>query len=492
MKHSSLSRRRFLKMAGSLGAVSAAGHTMGTSFFPSARAQSQGTPPLLFVVAAAGGASITDSFLAVRSADSQGGGGLNTFSDAMLSQPFGSAFRIPKTVDASIEGAIDLGNQYPMNQFLTKHGSDVSVLTQECTSVNHLIGAKRCLNGNQINAGRTIQEAMALRWGEGLLLPNANMSGGGYILPGDDDSIPNWARAEPIADAKLFAFSTHPSRGIKGAPDENLLAHARQVRSSVEAASPFLRTFKNSSLIQNYQSRRALMASQMEAANLIQKLMLFQNSGQVPLSDFDLESSPLSASLISHFPKMLTDPYEGQAALAFLLARYGVSNAITFGVGSSPVFESTERIVNAPIGFDWSHNDHLGGQNTMWSRVLKTLDGLIDLLKTTDYLGDPTKGKMWEHSLIFVATEFGREKSAGGGGSGHHLNNGNVIISPLIKGNKVYGGVDPNTLLTYGFDPQTGQPAPGTLMHEEHVYSAVAHALDIDFPNRINMPGLLA
>ena len=36
--------------------------------------------------------------------------------------------------------------------------------------------------------------------------------------------------------------------------------------------------------------------------------------------------------------------------------------------------------------------------------------------------------------------------------------------TPLLTGGRVYGGMDPDTLLTYGFDRTTGAAAPGTLM----------------------------
>ncbi len=51
-----------------------------------------------------------------------------------------------------------------------------------------------------------------------------------------------------------------------------------------------------------------------------------------------------------------------------------------------------------------------------------------------------------------------------------------------------FGGVDVNTALTFGFDPVTGIAAPGSLMREGDVYSAVAHALGIDFDGRVDMP----
>ena len=127
----------------------------------------------------------------------------------------------------------------------------------------------------------------------------------------------------------------------------------------------------------------------------------------------------------------------------------------------------------------------------MWSRVLRTADALIELLKETDYVeGDPSQGKMWDRSLVYFPTEFGRDKVASGG-SGHNLNNGSLLISPMIKGNRVYGGVDPTTNLTFGFDPQTGEPRPGVEMTEPDLYGAIAHALDISFPGRRDCPALV-
>jgi hypothetical protein len=40
--------------------------------------------------------------------------------------------------------------------------------------------------------------------------------------------------------------------------------------------------------------------------------------------------------------------------------------------------------------------------------------------------------------------------------------------------------VNPDTLMTYGFDPETGRPDPGRNMVEKEVYSGIAHALGID------------
>jgi uncharacterized protein (DUF1501 family) len=152
-------------------------------------------------------------------------------------------------------------------------------------------------------------------------------------------------------------------------------------------------------------------------------------------------------------------------------------------------------VIGAPIAFDFSHNSHRQAQSVMWARSLRLLDVLIDLLKTHDYLGDPALGKMWDRSLIYMASEFGRDKTrpalSDSWGTGHDLNNGSLIISPLIRGNRVYGGVDPKTALTYGFDPQTGEPTKDKKLFEGDVYSLIAHALGVEFPGRIDFPAVV-
>ncbi len=48
-------------------------------------------------------------------------------------------------------------------------------------------------------------EAMALRHGEDLIIPNCNMANDGYIQPGIDASLPAFAQAEIIASPLGFA-----------------------------------------------------------------------------------------------------------------------------------------------------------------------------------------------------------------------------------------------------------------------------------------------
>jgi hypothetical protein len=102
---------------------------------------------------------------------------------------------------------------------------------------------------------------------------------------------------------------------------------------------------------------------------------------------------------------------------------------------------------------------------------------------------------MWDRSLVYIATEFGRDKKrpadSASWGTAHHLNNGSVLISPLLKGNAVYGGVDPKTCLTYGFDPVTGAPDKNRVFNESDVYSVIAQALNLDVPAARPFPAIV-
>ena len=73
------------------------------------------------------------------------------------------------------------------------------------------------------------------------------------------------------------------------------------------------------------------------------------------------------------------------------------------------VLGGANGLANPPLAFDFSHNDHRGGQAFMWQRILGTVDELIDLLKSEPF--DATTGEtMWDRTMIYVATDFGRTR----------------------------------------------------------------------------------
>ncbi|MCU0674126.1 MAG: twin-arginine translocation signal domain-containing protein [Myxococcota bacterium] len=484
-----MNRRSFLRhLATGAAAVSTAS---ALSLLPF-RSRAKAAPPpgrkFLFVISASGGGSILDSLLPVAASEVSTparAATLLAFPDEAIAQPTGSAIRCVRNL--RLGGTFS--NDYDPADFVAAHFRDLAVVTVENTSVNHVVAQKRAITGAGIDGGRTIMEAVAMRHGDGLLLPNVNLASGGYLEPGDAP-VPDRVRGEVVTRPELFASATHGYRGIPRAPSASVIERARSARRNLDAISPL--ASRPSALRDRYLELRDELAPGLESADLITKLMLLSESPDTPLSEFELAQSPDGPALAAQFPLLGVDRLQTQAAIAFLLVKHGVSCSVTFGPGFEPSFLPDGSILDTPIAFDFSHNDHVTTQNTMWSRIFEVADGLIRMLKTVEYDDGST---LWDASLIYVATDFGRSKERPAGsltfGSGHHLNNGNVFVSPRLKGNRVFGGVDPETCLTYGFDGRTGEPRRDEVMREGHLYSLVAHALDVDFAGREDMSGLL-
>ncbi len=445
-----------------------------------------GKPKFLIVVSAAGGASMVDSFLAVRASESSNAATVNAYDDGAVQSVVGSPFRAVKYSSPKL-GSIPLAVSTDQLGFVQKHKDSMLVATTVGTSVNHTIAQKRSLTGNAAWRGRTLQEAVALQGGGGMPLPNVNMGVGGFAERGTDASLPLSCFGETVVNPSLWPLGLDGARGVEGAPSKDVLALARAARNKIDSQSVFGQTFDNSEALQRWNEQRIIGQPQLEALDLITKLNVLPNlPPQWPLEKYGVGSSADGDKVRAAFPSYLTDPVQGQAALAFLLLKNRVSVSVTLGPDFNVVIGNggVSTIANPPLAFDYSHNDHRGAQSFMWARILSTVDSLIGLLKSETF--DQATGEtMWDRTLIYVATEFGRTRTRPSGltefGSGHDLNNGVLLISPMVKGNTVLGGVDPNTTLTYGFDPRTGTPQPGKVTsNEPDIYSGVLTAMGAD------------
>src|SRR5262249_637943 len=297
-------------------------------------------------------------------------------------------------------------------------------------------------------------------------------------------TLPSYCYGETVANAALWPLGLDGTKGIKNAPDRDLVQLARNVRNDkLDPESVFGITFQKSPALQRWYAQRGDAMAKLEAMDLITKLNVLPDMPpQIPLSEYGLSASPDAAQLRSVFPDFFTDTFEGQAAAAFLLLKYRVSCAVTIGPSFNVVVTNT--LANLPLAFDFSHNDHRAAQAFMWQRILNVTDKLIDLLKAEPY--DATSGQsLWDNTLIYVATDFGRSKlrpaSATQFGTGHDLDNGFLMLSPLLKGNTVLGGVNPNDLTSYKFDTETGAQVP-TMgeSNERDVFAGVLHTLGVD------------
>jgi len=484
-----LSRRSALKAA--LGGLAATG--AGLVAQRKSRADDPSDDPrFLIVLTAAGGASIIDSVMAVRASESPSASTLNTFPDELVSNIDGSPFRAVRYKSKKV-GPLPYAVDVDQTPFLKKYHDDLMAVTWTTTSVNHSVGERRSITGNEAWRGRTLQEIVSTYYGKKSLLPNAHLVAGlGFNEPGSDATLPDYAIGEVVAEPQLWPLSLHGTRGTPFRDKADLVGDARSLRGRLEKASELGRVYKNSPLLSRWHDLRDNRLPAYEKANVIDRLLFLANDEKHPLDAFGLSSSPDAKRVRDAFPEYDRDPLDAQAALAFLLLKERLSVSVTLGLNFELAYNDAVgglgdkglppgALFNLPIGFDFSHQSHRAAQALMWDRVFSVVDGLATLLKSEEY----AKGQsFWDRTLIYVATDFGRTKDRTqddeGFGSGHDLNNGVLMFSPLVNGNRILGGVDPATCLTHGFDPTTGDPDPGRTMNEAHVFSGILGALKVD------------
>jgi hypothetical protein len=448
-------------------------------------------PRFLIVFGAFGGASLIDGPMAIRASESANADGLNVYPDALVSAGSASAIR---AIDQDIKalGPIPYGFAAKQSEFVKKHQANMMVVTATTTSVNHGIAQRRAVTGNEAWQGRTLQELVATEYGQKALIPNAHlMNGAMFTERGSDASLPTGAFGETIADPLLFPLALHGSRGVVGQDNADVVAAARRFRDDqLRKASRFSKVFDNAPALKRWRALRGVQG-QVETADLISKLMVVADGEKFPLAKNGLASSPAAAKVRAQFPNYDQDPLQAQAALAYLMLTQGASVTATIGPTQNFVYTGkpigpdgqleAEQVRDLPIGFDYSHTSHRGGQAFMWSQMYRTIDGLIALLKSTEFEGGQS---YWDRTMIYCATDFGRTKNRPAGaddfGSGHDLNNGFLVVSPLVNGGKVLGGIDPNTALTYGFNLSTGAPDKGRTTSEKEVFAGLLGALGVN------------
>ena len=480
------------------------GAAPGLRFVRSAGAADDG-PRFLIVMGCFGGASMLDCFMPVD------------VSEAYTHPQRGTVLSYPTT---TVEGSnIRCVDRWWPRKYLERHAAQSVVLSTLSSSVNHFVAQARAVNGRDVNAGRTMMEAVASVHGAGRALPNVNMGRGGYAEPGADPGLDPRFRAEIVTNPVTFPLTMSGHAGIvrngdRPGEDPDLraafTARARALRDGeLETLSPFAQTFPTARRRRDILQARRTTEPMLEASRLIEELLFVPDLGEAfPLEQYGLTSSSEAERILDRlpgaFPANATgtpqDRLQAQAALAYLLIRTGSSAAVTL----------TEPGTDGFLAFDQSHQSHRGAQETHWDRVLRAADDLIYLLDTAEYIDadGPTGTTLWDRSMIVFATEFGRDKwdTGGGFGTGHHLNNGLLVTSPLLRGNQVLGAPDPNNGFLAGFDRTTGavtpfddvpagedplysdprQPPP-----EEAVYGTLLDALGVEYPEQETIPAML-
>jgi hypothetical protein len=465
--------------------MSAGGFTLGATGVVSTRALGQSKKPVfLIVITCSGGASILDSVMAARESDVKNAGGdpasLNCFPDSQVTLASGSPFRAAK-VDMAVPTLGNLPVKTDQSAFVKAHGQNMLAVTLTSTSVNHGVAQRRALTGNEALRGWSVQEAVAATYGDKFAVANLNAGTGGYGTETTDTSLPRYARQSTVADTRYWPLGLHGSDGLDVSADAALVAKARTLRDQVlDPQTAFFRLQKDNVRLQNWLRSRGETLLRYENEKLARKLFYLESAGSSSLTP-DQETLRVR----EQFPNFAVDPLDGQAVTAYNAITKGISCAVTIGPSFNAVVlpGGINGIVNPPIGFDFSHTHNRGTQALMWNRVLTTVDKLIKLLKAKEF--DAATGESYfDRTVIYFASDFGRSKVRPAGaeafGTGHDLNNANLIISPLARGNTILGGIDYKTLLTYGFDPKTGTPDPKRTTTEKEFFTGLLQICDVD------------
>jgi len=69
--------------------------------------------------------------------------------------------------------------------------------------------------------------------------------------------------------------------------------------------------------------------------------------------------------------------------------------------------DGSNRIIIPPLCFDFSQTDHKNTQNFTWNKIMGVVDGLVDLLKSESYKGDPLLGSHTPADLKFPKPSIG-------------------------------------------------------------------------------------
>jgi hypothetical protein len=444
----------------------------------------------LIVFTLTGGASFANSFLCRRRSEVAHPERLDVFDEDEVVEFADSPLRAVRLSDRTL-GAEGFRQQLVIDRdaqvrFMTKRRHQLTVATVTAGSITHPIGQHRAMTGGGAWRGRTIAEAFAAgsASAENVAIPNVNMASAGFQQAGTDPSLDARVRQESIVAPSEWFLGLHGSRGIRGAPRSELIDLARRTRDErLEPLSEFVRDHATTKALSSWALRRGRAQHELEALDLITKLCFTEGSGVGSLSDYGLSASPEAGSVRHAFPRWAHDPLESQAALAFLLLRHRVSAAVTIGPGYETVVLPSGEVLNPSVSFDSAHTRSRPVHAAMWGRVLGVADRLIDLMEQT-VVDSATGETLWDDCVMYFVGEFGRETTRPDDalvfGTAHHPRSAILLASPILTGNRLLGGVDPNDLGTYGFDLANGSPMPETMVREDQMFAGVLTALGID------------
>jgi uncharacterized protein (DUF1501 family) len=462
----SLSRRRFLEIAGLAGGAVA----LRSILSPQLAQASPDNPQLLLACYLGGGADQMLSFdprdaslkqFQAPAAYASGGTGIHPAYDLVADARVKAVLAATSGSGLQKKGPITFGPAVPAS-FLS-HSTDLAVLRGVYMgTLTHEVGRRYFTTGKFPRglsaSGSSLGTAVAAADGKDTLIPNLAISAETY-----NETFPTYASGIGVNSfddvlSLLKPLGTALSKGS----DTALAAYEADSDDCTQ------RELNGGGLVDTFKQSRTKARTMVSAS--ASTLFNFQVPAPAALDDL-FTTLGISKSTDFKGPK-------GNAAIA--------AQALTQGISES---------VSLQLAGDLDdHNDWGDTHATGIADALDAIGNLITFLKKTPYKGTATM--TWEHTTLIIFSEFARTPLLNGrAGRDHHLASSCVVAGPGIKGNQVFGATSDTALAVRNVDPTTGKPddAAGIQLRPADIHATLLHSMGLSYDHLSNQsPHLLS
>jgi uncharacterized protein (DUF1501 family) len=465
----SLSRRRFLEIAGLAGGAVA----LRSLTSPRLAHASPDNPQLLLACYLGGGSDQLLSFdprdgslakFQGPAAYASGGTGIHPAYDLVADARVKAVLAATAGSGLQKKGAITFGPAVPAS--LMSHGADLAVLRGVYMgTLTHEVGRRYFTTGKFPRglsaAGSSLGTAVAAADGKDALIPNLAISAETY-----NETFPAYASGIGVNSFDDVLSLLKPlGTALPMGSDMSVAAYEAAIDDCTQ------RELNGGGLVDTFKQSR-LKARTMISASAS---ALFNFKVPAPAGLDDLFTT-LGIAKTTDFngPK-------GNAAIA--------AQALTQGISQS---------VSLQLAGDLDdHNDWGDTHATGVADALDAIGNLITFLKKTPYKGGATM--TWEHTTLLIFSEFARTPLLNGrAGRDHHLASSCVVAGPGIKGNQIFGATSDKDMVVRNVDPTTGKPddAAGIQLRPADIHATLLHSMGLSYDHLSNqspqmLPALL-
>jgi uncharacterized protein (DUF1501 family) len=465
----SLSRRRFLEIAGLAGGAVA----LRSLTSPRLANASPDNPQLVLACYLGGGSDQLLSFdprdaslakFQGPAAYATGGTGIHPAYDLVADARVKAVLAATAGSGLQKKGAITFGPAVPAS--LLGHGADLAVLRGVYMgTLTHEVGRRYFTTGKfprgLAAAGSSLGTAVAAADGKDTLIPNLAISAETY-----NETFPAYASGIGVNSFDDVLSLLKPlGTALSTASDGAIAAYEAAIDDCTQ------RELNGGGLVDTFKQSR-LKARTMISASA-SALFNFKVPAPVGLDDL---FTTLGINTVADFkgPK-------GNAAIA--------AQALTNGISQSVSLQMAGDLDD--------HNDWGDTHATGVADALDAIGNLITYLKKTPYKKGATM--TWDHTTLLVFSEFARTPLLNGrAGRDHHLASSCLIAGPGIKGNQVFGATSDKDMVARNVDPTTGKPddAAGIQLRPADIHATLLHSMGLSYDHLSNqspqmLPALL-